>query len=80
MTITESIACDKEILKPGLGYLVDGSNALWKRQPQLLLHKGEATANVHMDCVNPEAMSSSKLFQAKQRSHTWWLLFPGVLA
>ena len=28
-----------------------------KRQPQLSLCKGDATANVCMDSVNPEAMS-----------------------
>ena len=57
MTITESVVCNKGVLKPGCRISRGWFKCFMKRQPQLSLHKGDATANVGMDSVNPEAMS-----------------------
>ena len=57
MTIAENIAHKKGTLKPGCRISRGLFERFMKRQPQLSLRKGDATANVRMDCVNPEAMS-----------------------
>ncbi len=55
----KSVARDKGVLK---AHTV--SDGWWRRfflerQPLLSLHKGDATANVWMECVNPETVKSS---------------------
>ena len=57
MTIAESVARDKGILEPGRRISLGWFEHFMKRQPQLSLRKGDVTANVRMDSVNPEAMS-----------------------
>ena len=57
MTIAESVARDKGILEPGRRISRGWFERFMRRQPQLSLRKGDATANVHMDSVNPEAIS-----------------------
>ena len=57
MTIAESVARDKGILEPGRRISRGWFERFMRRQPQLSLRKGDATANVRMDSVNPEAMS-----------------------
>ena len=57
MTVAESVARDKGVLKPGCRISRGWFERFMKRQPQLSLCKGDATANVHMDSINPEAMS-----------------------
>jgi hypothetical protein len=57
MTIAENVAREKGSLKPDRRISRGWFEGFMKRQPQLSLRKGDATANVRMDCVNPEAMS-----------------------
>ncbi len=56
-TIVEGVAREKGVLKKDRV-----SDGWWRRflarQPLLLLRKGDATAEVRMECVNPEASSS----------------------
>ena len=54
MTIADSVACDKGVLKPGCRISRGWFERFMKRQPQPSLRKGDAIANVHMDS---EAMS-----------------------
>ncbi len=56
-TIVETVARDKGVLKARR--VSDGwRRRFLERQPILSLRKGDATANVRMDCVNPEAIGS----------------------
>lgn len=57
MTIVENVAHEKGTLKPGCRMSRGWFEGFMKGHPQLSLRKGDATANVHMDCVNPEAAS-----------------------
>ena len=58
MTIAKNVAHNEGVLKPGRRISRGWFEQFMKRvQPQLSLHKGDATANVRMDSVNPEAMS-----------------------
>ena len=53
--LAENVACDKKVLKHKK--ISDGwYRRFMARQSQLSLRKGDATANVWMDCLNPEAM------------------------
>ncbi len=56
-TIVEGVAREKGVLKKDRV-----SDGWWRRflerQPLLLLRTGDATADVRMKCVNPEAISS----------------------
>ena len=54
--IAERVACDKGTLRNNK--LTDGwFRCFMERQPTLALRKGDATANVRMDCVNAETMT-----------------------
>lgn len=57
MTIAESVAREKGVLKPGKRISRGWFDSFMQRQRQLSLRKGDATTNVLMDCVNPEAIS-----------------------
>ena len=57
LPIAENDAHEKGTLKPGCRISRGWFERFMKRQPQLSLRKGDATANVRMDYVNPEAMS-----------------------
>ena len=57
MTTAENVAHEKGTLKPGCRISRGWFERFMKRQPQLSLRKGDATANVRMNCVDPEAMS-----------------------
>ena len=58
MTIAENVAHEKGTLKPGCRISRGWFERFMKRQPQLSLRKGDATANVRMDCVNRDASGS----------------------
>lgn len=61
MTIAESVNCDKGVLKPDRRISCGWFDGFMKRQLQLSLRKGDATANVCMDSINPEAICPSAL-------------------
>ena len=57
MTMAESVACEKGVFRPGCRITYGWFERFMKRQPQLSLRIWDATANVRIDSVNPEAMT-----------------------